>query len=169
MHAMTQSSAGAGTRDRVSVTGAAIDTGALVEWATTPECGAVVVFLGVVRDHAEGRTGVSSITYEAYEEQARGVLESVVADARARWPALGRIAVVHRVGDVLLSEASVAVVVASPHRAEAFAAAQHCIDTLKETAPIWKQEHSAAGTSWVSGQPIRPVVAAAARPDGDTE
>ncbi|HEX5614471.1 MAG TPA: molybdenum cofactor biosynthesis protein MoaE [Acidimicrobiia bacterium] len=154
---MTPLPADAGARDHVVVTHEPIDAGALVAWATRPDCGAVVVFLGVVRDHAEGRTGVESITYEAYESEAVAALEAVVADARTRWPELGPVAVVHRVGDVAVTEASVAVVVASPHRAEAFAAGQHCIDTLKQTAPIWKQEHTASGAEWVRGQPIRAI------------
>jgi len=157
MAPVTQLPADLGMRDQVIVTHDPIDAGALVVWATRPDCGAVVTFLGVVRDHAEGRTGVEGITYEAYEARAVAVLEEVVAGARARWSDLGPIAVVHRVGPVALSEASVAVVVAAPHRAAAFAAAQHCIDTLKETAPIWKQEHTAAGDAWVTGQPIRSV------------
>lgn len=157
MRAVTQLPAELGMRDQVFVTHDQLDVGALVAWATRPDCGAVVTFLGVVRDHADGRTGVESITYEAYEARAVAVLDEVVADARVRWPELGPIAVVHRVGRVPLSDASVAVVVAAPHRAAAFAAAQHCIDTLKETVPIWKQEHAASGDAWVTGRPIRPV------------
>jgi len=70
---------------------------------------------------------------------------------------------VHRVGDLALSEASVAVVVSSPHRAEAFEAARFCIDTLKESVPIWKQEHWAGGSDWaVHDHPIAPVAHATA-------
>jgi molybdopterin synthase catalytic subunit len=120
-------------------------------WATTPSIGAVVVFLGVVRDHADGRTGVTSLTYEAYEEEAVAKLASVAAVARDQWPVIDRVALLHRTGDLALSEASVAVVVSSPHRAEAFEAARFCIDTLKETVPIWKQEHWAGGSDWGTG------------------
>jgi molybdopterin synthase catalytic subunit len=124
---------------------------AATRWATTPGSGAVVVFLGVVRDHAEGRTGVERLTYEAYDEEATRRLAEVAAEARRVWPVVERIAVLHRLGELELSEASVAVIVSSPHRAEAFEAARYCIDTLKETVPIWKREHWAGGSDWGTG------------------
>lgn len=115
-------------------------------------------FLGIVRDHAEGRDGVQSMTYEAYAEQAERRMVEVVAEARRRWPDLERVALLHRIGELALSEASVAIVVSSPHRPQAFEAARFCIDTLKETVPIWKQEHWAGGSDWaVESRPIRPV------------
>ena len=123
------------------LTDAALPVDALHAWAATPRAGAVVCFLGVVRDHAEGREGVRAMTYEAYEEPARRVMAEIVAEARRRWPDLERVALLHRVGELTLSEPSVAVAVSSPHRDDAFDAARYCIDTLKETAPIWKQEH----------------------------
>ena len=149
----------AGTvRDWTALTADPIPAEALVAWATTPACGAVVSFLGVVRDHAEGRRGVRSMSYEAYEEQAERTLREVVAEARRRFPDLERVALVHRTGDMALSEASVAVVVSSPHRGAAFEAARFCIDTLKETVPIWKQEHWEGGSGWaVDDHPIRRV------------
>jgi molybdopterin synthase catalytic subunit len=128
----------------------------LVAWATTPNVGAVVAFLGVVRDHAEGRTDVVALTYEAYDEPARHRLGEIVSAIRAEWPALDRVAVVHRLGRLTLSETAVAVVVSSPHRAEAFAAGRACIDRVKESVPIWKKEHWAEGADWATGaQPIR--------------
>jgi len=127
-------------------------------WASTPGSGAVVVFLGVVRDHAEGRAGVTGLTYEAYEEEAVARLAAVADEARTRWPVIDRIALLHRTGDLGLSEASVAVIVSSPHRAEAFEAARFCIDTLKETVPIWKREHWEGGSDWGTGaNPVRAV------------
>jgi molybdopterin synthase catalytic subunit len=107
------------------------------------------------------------MTYEAYEEQATRVMAEIVADARRRWSDVERVALLHRVGELSLSEPSVAVAVSSPHREHAFEAARYCIDTLKESAPIWKQEHWQDGTDWALGQhAIRPVgeasVAAAA-------
>jgi molybdopterin synthase catalytic subunit len=75
------------------------------------------------------------------------------------------VALVHRLGDVACTEASVLVVVSAPHRAEAFAAARFCIDTLKETVPIWKQEHWAGGTDWSeAASPVRPVPGAGTDP-----
>jgi molybdopterin synthase catalytic subunit len=142
----------------VALTTAALPVAEATEWATTPRSGAVVTFLGVVRDHAEGRDGVTGLTYEAYEEVAVRRMHEIAADARRRWPDLERIALLHRTGDLDLSEASVAVVVSSPHRAEAFDAARFAIDTLKETVPIWKREHWAGGADWAtSAHDARPV------------
>jgi molybdopterin synthase catalytic subunit len=144
--------------DWVVLTDAALPVDALHAWATTPRSGAVVVFLGVVRDHADGRSDVSAMTYEAYEEPACRVMTEIAIEARRRWPDVERIALHHRVGHLDLSEASVAVAVSSPHRDAAFEAARFCIDTLKETAPIWKQEHWRDGSDWALGEhPIRPV------------
>jgi molybdopterin synthase catalytic subunit len=116
-------------------------------WVTTPSSGGVVVFTGVVRDHAEGREGVTGLTYEAYESAAQERLDEIARSALATWP-LGRVALLHRVGDVELGEPTVVVAVASAHRAEAFEAARWCIDTLKETVPIWKREHWRDGSGW---------------------
>ena len=121
---------------------------AATAWATVPEAGAVVTFLGVVRDHADGRTDVTALTYEAYESEAVRIMGEILQAARLRWPEITRAALLHRLGTLALTEASVAVVVSSPHRAVAFEAAQFAIDTLKESAPIWKQEHWAGGADW---------------------
>jgi molybdopterin synthase catalytic subunit len=119
-------------------------------WSVVPGCGAVVVFCGTVRDHAEGRDGVTELDYEAYDEQVVPRLAAVAADARARWPMLGRIALLHRVGRLAVTDTAVVVAVSAPHRGEAFAAAAFCIDTLKATAPIWKKEKWAGGSDWGS-------------------
>jgi molybdopterin synthase catalytic subunit len=145
-------------RDWIAVTEDPLPVEAATAWATTPSSGAVVVFLGVVRDHSEGRAGVRGLTYEAYESEAVARLAAVADDARRRWPVVERLALLHRVGDLALSEASVAVVASSPHRPEAFDAARHCIDTLKETVPIWKREHWEGGSDWGQcAHDIRPV------------
>jgi len=122
-----------------------------LQWAVRRDCGAVVLFSGTVRDHAEGRSGVTSLDYEAYAEHVVPRLEMIAAEARVRWPAVGRLALLHRVGRVALTESSVVVVASAPHRAEAFDAARYCIDTLKATAPIWKKEHHADGSDWATG------------------
>jgi molybdopterin synthase catalytic subunit len=125
-----------------------------------PTAGAVVVFLGIVRDRADGRDDVTALTYEAYESEATRAMAEIVAATRVRWADVARIALLHRTGRLEVGEASVAVVVSSPHRAEAFDAARYCIDTLKETVPIWKQEHHAAGADWGLGaSDVRRLVA----------
>lgn len=131
-----------------------------------PSCGAVVLFTGVVRNHSEGRSGVAALTYEAFPEEAVRRLHDVAGEARRRWPVLGRLVLLHQVGTLSLGDASVVVVASAPHRPDAFAAARYCIDTLKETVPIWKREHWEGGSDWaVCSHPIRPVrPAATAKP-----
>jgi len=131
----------------VALTGERLALGAAVEWAIRPDCGAVVLFTGTVRDHADGRIDVSLLTYEAYAEQVEPRLSAIAEEARRRWP-LGRVALLHRVGELAVGEPSVVVAVSSPHRPEAFEAARFCIDTLKETVPIWKRERWAGGEDW---------------------
>jgi len=132
----------------VGITSAPLDGDALARWATTPDVGAVVTFNGTVRDHAPGRDGVTALTYEAYEEAAVARLAEVVADVRHRWPDVRRVAAVHRTGRLEVGESAVVVVVGAPHRGSAFAAASHCIDTLKATVPLWKKETWADGEEW---------------------
>lgn len=132
----------------VALTAEPLPATAAHDWAIRPDCGAVVVFTGTVRDHAEGRTGVTQLTYEAYVEQVEPKLAQIAATARETWPDLGRIALLHRIGALALAELAVVVVVSSPHRGEAFDAARWCIDTLKATVPIWKKEHHDGGTDW---------------------
>lgn len=145
-------------RDWISLTSHPLPVDAATAWATTPACGAVVSFLGVVREQSEGRDGVRGLTYEAYEEEATCRFAEIAAEARQRWPDVERLALLHRVGDLALSETSVVVVASAPHRDEAFEAARFCIDTLKETAPIWKQEHWDGGSDWaVQSHAVRPV------------
>ncbi len=113
-------------------------------------CGGVVVFTGTARDHSVGRAGVTKLEYEAYEEQVVPRLDQIAAAARSQWTDLGRIVLLHRIGEVPLTEAAVVVAVSAPHRAAAFEAARFGIDTLKETVPIWKREDWSEGTSWGS-------------------
>ena len=150
-------------RDWVALTDARLPADAAAEWATVHSAGAVVTFAGVVRDHAESRSGVTAMTYEAYAGPAERALVEIAVEMRRRWPDLERIALLHRVGELRLSETSVLVVVSAPHRGIAFEAAEFAIDTLKETVPIWKQEHWAGGSDWaVEQHSIRPVTHPAA-------
>ncbi|MDQ3898012.1 MAG: molybdenum cofactor biosynthesis protein MoaE [Actinomycetota bacterium] len=137
-----------GRDDWVGVTADPLPLHAATAFVDRPDCGASVVFTGVVRDHSEGRPGVRSLEYEAYEEQVTPRLGAIVAEARARWPSLGRVAVLHRTGLLGVGEASVVVAVSAPHRGDAFDGARFCIDTLKATVPIWKREAWADGEDW---------------------
>ena len=134
--------------DWVALTREALPVHAALDWAVRPDCGAVVAFSGTVRDHSEGRPGVTALEYEAYEEEVEPRLAAIAAEARRRWPVLGRLALLHRSGPMAVTETSVVVVASAPHRAEAFAAARWAIDTLKATVPIWKRETWAGGEDW---------------------
>ncbi len=132
-------------------------------WAVQPECGAVVLFSGTIRNHAEGRSGVEHLTYEAYEEQVVPRFAAIAAELRRRWPTVGRVGILHRTGRIALGESSVIAVVSAPHRPAAFDAARFAIDALKESAPIWKHEVWSDGADWGTGAtPVRDASAVGA-------
>lgn len=137
--------------ERCEITSHVLPIAELYDWAVRPDCGAVVLFSGTVRDFADGRTNVTSLDYEAYEEAVVPAFRDIVAETRRRFADARRIAIVHRVGRVELTESSVVVVVSSPHRAVAFDAARFAIDALKESAPIWKKENWVGGSDWGTG------------------
>ena len=132
----------------LGLTDAELPISSLYEWCVRPDCGAVVLFSGTVRDHAEGRTGVQHLEYEAYDEMVRPKLDEIVAETRARWASIGRIALIHRVGRLGLGESSVVACVSAPHRPDAFAAARFAIDALKVSVPVWKREVWEGGADW---------------------
>ena len=142
----------------VALTGEPLALGAVADWVVRPDCGAVVVFSGTVRNHAEDRRGVTALTYEAYAEQVEPRLAAIAAAARDRWPTVGRLALLHRTGELTVGESSVLVAASAPHRAEAFEAARFCIDTLKATVPIWKRETWEGGADWgLDAHPVEAV------------
>lgn len=132
-----------------------LSIGEAYDWAVQPTCGAVVVFSGTVRDHAEEagvrRDGVTHLVYEAYDEQVLPRFAAIVNEMRARWTDLGRVVLWHRVGRLELGESSVVVAVSSPHRPDAFTAARFAIDAVKSAAPIWKLEEWSGGRDWGTG------------------
>lgn len=134
----------------VRITETPIDPAELLGFVSDQTAGAVVSFLGMVRDHSPGKTGVTHLVYEAYLEQVEQKLAGLVDDAAGRWPVIA-VAVQHRIGRVEVGEPSVAVVVSSAHRRDAFEAARFLIDSLKAEAPIWKQEHWEGGAEWIEG------------------
>ena len=146
------------TSDWVLVTPDELSPDELAAWATRPNCGAVVTFSGVVRDHSPARQGVIALDYETDTGLAEGRIREVVAEARVKWPSLEAVAIHHRVGRVELGGTTVIVVVSSPHRTDAFEAGQYCIDTLKRSVPMWKREIWEGGSAWsAEGTPIEDV------------
>jgi len=136
------------SQSMIQLTNEPIDTQALLDEVNSPESGAVVLFLGTVREWTSGRQ-TASLDYEGYPAMAEKKLAELEATARERWPLVG-CAIVHRLGHLELAESSVAVAVSSPHRGVAFEAGQWIIDTLKQVVPIWKKENWAdGGSEWV--------------------
>ncbi|MCE9534120.1 MAG: molybdenum cofactor biosynthesis protein MoaE [Planctomycetes bacterium] len=131
-----------------------IDHHALTEAVRQPGCGAVVTFLGTVRDLTGDQVTVA-LDYEAYPGMAEKKMAEIESDVRAKWP-VGEIAMEHRLGRLEVGDISVAIAVACPHRAQAFEACRHAIDRLKELVPIWKKENWADGrTEWVHPQGVQ--------------
>lgn len=140
---------GAAVEPVIQLTCEPLDRTALVDAVSSPECGGIVVFEGVVRKYARGKE-VRYLEYEMYEEMAREQIRAIVYEAERRW-GVEHIAVAHRSGRLEVGEVSVVVVVASPHRAPAFEACRYIIDTLKATVTIWKKEVATTGEEWVEG------------------
>ncbi len=135
---------------RVSVGDQAIDTAALVAEVGRSDSGATVLFVGTVRDHSDGKEGVTHLEYEVYPEMVETKIREIVDAAAARWPLLAAV-VEHRSGGVQLGEVSVAVAVSTAHRADAFESARFVMDELKARAPIWKKEFWPGGAEWSQG------------------
>ena len=128
---------------------------ALVDYVTDPEAGAIVTFIGTTRNHNEGRR-VISLDYEAYPEMAEKELKRLGEEAKRRW-SIQRMAIVHRLGRVEISEPSVVIAVAAAHRDDAFQACRFAIEEIKKSVPIWKKEVYEGGEVWIgtqSGQPF---------------
>jgi molybdopterin synthase catalytic subunit len=125
-----------------------IESNTLIEFVRRTDSGAIVLFLGTVREFTQGRRTLW-LDYEAYPEMALTQMRELANEAFSRWP-LSRLAIVHRLGRLELTETSIAIAVSSPHRKEAYEASEFLIDELKVRVPIWKREHWDDGTvEWV--------------------
>ncbi|MCX2954571.1 molybdopterin converting factor subunit 1 [Lentzea sp. NEAU-D7] len=119
----------------------------VLEAVRQPGCGAIVVFLGVVRDHNEGHQ-VERLEYEAYPGMVTRVLRQIVLECEAE-QAGSRVAVAHRHGLLEIGDLAVVIAASAPHRAEAFTAARSCIEKIKIDLPVWKKELSPDGEQWL--------------------
>jgi molybdopterin synthase catalytic subunit len=142
---------------RAWITREPIDPTVVLSMVGAAEDGAAVLFVGMVRDHNEGRP-VSGMRYDSYGAMAEKVLHDIAIEAAGRLGA-GRVAAVHRVGELEIGDVSVAIAASSAHRAATFDAARYVIEEIKRRLPVWKQEHYVEGGSqWVEGT-VPPVEA----------
>jgi molybdopterin synthase catalytic subunit len=139
---------------RFRVTAEPLDPGQLADVVAGPATGAVVTFLGTVRDHNAGRR-VQFLEYEAFEALAVKSFERIAEEASAHWPAVV-LAIHHRIGRLQVRDVSVVIGAASAHRMDAFAAARYAIERIKQISPIWKHEHFEGGRVWIEGATAQP-------------
>jgi molybdopterin converting factor subunit 1 len=136
--------------DFFQITCEPIATHALARQLKAPEDGALVIFEGTVRNHAQGRRTLF-LEYEAYEPMAVRKLEEIGREVKDKF-AIHHIGIVHRIGRLEIGQTSVAIVVSAAHRSPAFAACHYALDRLKQIVPIWKKEHFEDGAVWVEGE-----------------
>ncbi|NES04170.1 MAG: molybdenum cofactor biosynthesis protein MoaE [Okeania sp. SIO2F4] len=137
-------------KDNFSITIAPLSIADIYALAENPANGAIVVMSGMVRNQTDGKS-VVALEYQSYQPMALKVFEQIATELRSQWPDINTVVIHHRVGRLKIGEISVLVAIGCPHRSEAFEACRYAIDTLKHTAPIWKKEHWADGSSsWVS-------------------
>jgi len=133
----------------IDITEAPLNPESLVEAVLGPDKGAVVTFVGTVRNSSQDRE-VQYLVYECYRDMALNEMKSICAEAEKRWPV--RVASHHRIGRLEIGEASIAIAAASAHRADAFEACRFVIDEIKKKVPIWKKEVFTNGEEWVGLQ-----------------
>ena len=132
-----------------------IDLHELVRFVTDPEAGAIATFIGTTRNHNDGRK-VIALDYDGYPEMAEKELARIGAAAHEQWQ-ICRMAIVHRLGPVQITEPSVMIAVSSGHREAAFAACRFAIEEIKRTVPIWKKEVFEGGEVWIGTQTGEPL------------
>lgn len=137
------------------VTNDPIDLQELVDYVGDPEAGAIATFIGTTRNNNEGRR-VIALDYDGYAEMAEKELARIGEDAKTKWP-ICRMAIVHRLGPVQITEASVIIAVSAGHRDAAFAACRFAIEEIKKTVPIWKKEVFEGGEVWIGTQTGQPL------------
>lgn len=146
---------GAGSLRPYEITDQPISLDDVAGRVAAPELGGITVFAGTVRNVTRpGRPDevrTDALEYEAYPEMAEASFGEIAAEARARWPDISAVAVVHRVGRLAVGDVSIAIAVAAAHRANTFDACHYIIDRIKQISPIWKKEFGPDGSNWVEG------------------
>lgn len=135
----------------IELTEKPIDVQKIIDFTSAEETGALVLFIGTIRNMTGGKR-VKKLDFEAYDRMAISEMDKIVDKAKEKWETK-RIAVVHRTGELQISDIAVVIAVSSPHRTEAFAACRFVIDTLKKTVPIWKKEFFEDEEVWVAAHP----------------
>ncbi|HEY3364204.1 MAG TPA: molybdenum cofactor biosynthesis protein MoaE [Symbiobacteriaceae bacterium] len=143
-------SGGSGEKPRFEITDQPISADEVAARVTNPRSGATLVFVGTTREWTKGKRTIH-LEYETYPEMAVGQLARIGREIAEQWPE-AETAIVHRIGRVDVTESSVVIAVATPHRADAFAACRHAIERLKQIVPIWKKEIWEDGEQWVGSQ-----------------
>jgi len=133
----------------IEITNGVIRAQPVIDKTLKDTCGAVVTFIGTVRNNSDGKK-VLYLEYESYPEMAKKKLEEIAAEAKKKWP-IEEVAVTHRLGRMEIGDISVVIAVSSGHRAAAFQACQYTIDRIKEIVPIWKKEFYEDGSAWIEG------------------
>jgi molybdopterin synthase catalytic subunit len=128
-----------------------IDLNEAYAYLSVPEAGAMNLFVGTVRNHANHK-GVMKLVFEAYEPMAIKEMEKLAALAKGKWP-ISKLLMIHAVGEKAIGDPVVVIGVATPHRQAAFEACRFLIDELKNTVPIWKKEFYEDGSIWVNAHP----------------
>ena len=137
----------------------------LIDFVSDPEAGAIATFIGTTRNNNDGRK-VIALDYEAYTAMAEKELLRLGEDAKNQWP-ICRMAIVHRIGPVQITQPSVMIAVSAAHREAAFAACRFAIEEIKRTVPIWKKEVYEGGEIWIGSQSGQPFGNQEIRRQGD--
>ncbi|MDQ0162992.1 molybdenum cofactor biosynthesis protein MoaE [Aeribacillus alveayuensis] len=127
-----------------------IDVTSVIKAVTNRNAGAIVTFIGTVRELTKGKKTLY-LQYEAYESMAKKKLEQIGSEIISRFPE-AKVAIVHRIGRLEISDVAVAIAVSTPHRADAYEANRYAIERIKEMVPIWKKEHWEDGETWIGNQ-----------------
>ena len=136
---------------QIHLTNDPLSTHTIQSWTGSPEAGGTCTFVGTVRNKTSDKK-VLALEFEAYEPMAIREMQNIAEKAQERWPIL-RIAIHHRLGKLAIGDIPVVIAVSCAHRDAAFEACKFCIDTLKETVPIWKKEIFEDGDVWVAAHP----------------
>jgi len=131
----------------IEITNKKIDVQKVIDAVRSPDCGAVSVFIGTVRNRSRNKD-VNALEYEVYDEMAEKMIKKIIEKIKSKWE-VNKIAVSHRIGKMDVGEITVAISVSAPHRKDSIPACQYAIDRLKEIVPIWKKEYAVDGASWV--------------------